>query len=223
VHKLAIIVPFRNREEHLGKFVPHMSNFLKDKGIDYDIFIIEQGDDKPFNRGKLLNVGFKEAGEEYDYFCFHDIDLLPVSNDCDYSYCETARKLSYYVSQFNFVPRPDHELGGATMFSRETYLMLNGYSNGYWGWGVEDDDLGARCSSQGVKPIISRGRYLSLDHVSNGDTNGGATSENTLKNRRRFSSLKIEGKVGSDGLGDLEYEVVSKEETSKYTLISVNL
>ena len=33
--KLAIIVPYRDRQEHLDVFVPHMHEFLKDKGIDY--------------------------------------------------------------------------------------------------------------------------------------------------------------------------------------------
>ena len=31
--KLAIIVPYRDREEHLNVFIPHMHAFLKDKGI----------------------------------------------------------------------------------------------------------------------------------------------------------------------------------------------
>ena len=34
-----------------------MKEYIKD--IDYEIFIVEQADDKPFNRGKLLNVGYK--------------------------------------------------------------------------------------------------------------------------------------------------------------------
>ena len=29
--KLAIIVPYRDRQEHLDVFVPHMHEFLKDK------------------------------------------------------------------------------------------------------------------------------------------------------------------------------------------------
>ena len=36
---------------------PHMDKFLSD--IDYKIFVIEQDNDKPFNRGWLLNVGYK--------------------------------------------------------------------------------------------------------------------------------------------------------------------
>jgi hypothetical protein len=59
--KLAIVVPYRDREEHLKKFLPAMKkcDFLND--IDYEILIVEQEDGKPFNRGKLLNVGAIEA------------------------------------------------------------------------------------------------------------------------------------------------------------------
>ena len=58
-HKLGIIVPYRDREQQLKRFLSHMKDYIKD--IDYEIFIIEQSDDKPFNRGKLLNVGYKHA------------------------------------------------------------------------------------------------------------------------------------------------------------------
>ena len=79
--KLAIIVPYRDREEHLARFVPHMDKFLSD--IDYKIFVIEQDNDKPFNRGWLLNVGYKIAEKQgYDSFCFHDVDMLPEDNSC---------------------------------------------------------------------------------------------------------------------------------------------
>ena len=37
--KLAIIVPYRDRQEHLDVFVPHIHEFLKDKGIDYTILL----------------------------------------------------------------------------------------------------------------------------------------------------------------------------------------
>ena len=48
IDKLAIIVPYRDRQDHLDVFIPHMQEFLKDKGIDYTIFIAEQTDDRPF-------------------------------------------------------------------------------------------------------------------------------------------------------------------------------
>ena len=49
--KLAIIVPYRDREAHLNVFIPHMNSFLANKEIDYTIFVAEQADDRPFNYG----------------------------------------------------------------------------------------------------------------------------------------------------------------------------
>ncbi len=83
--KVAIIVPFRDlheeqqREKHLGRFVPYMSKFME--GSDATIYIVEQSDDgQKFNRGKLLNVGFRIAqGDGCNSFILHDVDLLPSS------------------------------------------------------------------------------------------------------------------------------------------------
>lgn len=224
MYKLAIIVPFRNRHNHLKKFIPHIHSYLKDKGVDYDIFIIEQNDDKPFNRGKLLNVGFSETKGDYDYYCFHDIDMLPANNDCDYSYIEQACRLSHFVSQFGFVPRPNHEFGGGViMINKQVFANINGFSNGYWGWGVEDNDLSHRCFSAAIEVEFRKGRYFSLSHEPNGDTSGKPPSPSTIKNRVRFSELQQFGKVGTDGLTNLEYKVVLREEASTHTLISVEL
>ena len=43
-HKLAIIVPYRNRFEELKEFVPHMKKYLKEKKIRNHIYIINQVD-----------------------------------------------------------------------------------------------------------------------------------------------------------------------------------
>ena len=59
--KLAIIVPYRDREEHLAQFVPHMDKFLSDRDIPYKIFVVEQKNERPFNRGWLVNVGYSIA------------------------------------------------------------------------------------------------------------------------------------------------------------------
>ena len=105
--KLAIIVPYRDRQEHLDVFVPHIHEFLKDKGIDYTIFIAEQTDDRPFNYGKICNVVTKEIDKEYTYFAFHDIDMLPMNDECDYSYPDSPTHLSVNIEvRENKLPYP---------------------------------------------------------------------------------------------------------------------
>jgi hypothetical protein len=62
-------------------------------GIDHNIFVIEQDGAKQFNRGMLLNIGFKYALEhKCDYVVFHDIDMIP--SEVDYSYSDKPLHLS---------------------------------------------------------------------------------------------------------------------------------
>ena len=41
-HRLAIIVPFRDRFEELLTFAPHMHNFLSKQKLDFHIFVLNQ-------------------------------------------------------------------------------------------------------------------------------------------------------------------------------------
>jgi hypothetical protein len=119
-----------------------MKDYLKD--IEYEIFIIEQSKEKSFNRGKLLNVGYKYAVEKgCDYFVFHDVDMLP--EDVDYSYSEKPLHLATHLQQHDYETTFFDYFGGVTMFTKKDFKTINGYSNEYWGWGFEDDDLLVRC------------------------------------------------------------------------------
>ena len=141
-HKLGIIVPYRDRPQQLKRFIKHMDEYLTD--LDYQIFIIEQSDDKPFNRGKLLNVGYKFACDNRcDYFVFHDVDMLP--EDVDYSYSDKPLHLATHLQEHDYETTFFDYFGGVTMFTKEDFELINGFSNEYWGWGFEDDDLLIRC------------------------------------------------------------------------------
>ena len=43
-HRLAVLVPFRNRYEELYEFVPHMHQFLTRQNVQHDIWVINQAD-----------------------------------------------------------------------------------------------------------------------------------------------------------------------------------
>lgn len=143
MHKIGVIVPYRNRYEHLAEFKTHIVQYLKSHNIDFEIIIVEQDDAKLFNRGMLLNIGFKEAKQlKCDYVVFHDVDMLPV--DVDYSYSDTPVHLATDNIPF------ESYFGGITLFPTELFEKINGFSNLYWGWGFEDDDLRYRCIKNGI-------------------------------------------------------------------------
>ena len=74
MNKLDVIVPYRNRYEQLTAFKESITKYLESKNINFELIIVEQDNAKLFNRGMLLNIGFKYALEhECDYVVFHDI------------------------------------------------------------------------------------------------------------------------------------------------------
>ena len=208
--KLAIVVPYRDREEHLKKFLPAMEecDFLDE--IDYEILIVEQEEGKPFNRGKLLNIGAIQC-HTASYYCFHDVDMLPMISD--YSYVSTPTHLAAEAEQFGFKLPYQGYFGGVTLFDKHSFIKVNGYSNDYWGWGAEDDDVMFRCLVNDVRPTRKNGKYRSLDHnrVILQDL-----YEENLKKYFGFKNApnreKIIEDIKSDGLTTLEYEVLEEKD-----------
>ena len=152
--KLGIIVPYRNRLQHLLRFKREMISYLDSNGYDnYEIIIVEQDNAKLFNRGTLLNIGFNEAKKlKCDYVVFHDVDMLPI--DVDYSYSDIPLHLSTnFELEEGEKERTifDEYFGGVTLFPIDKFEEVNGYSNKYWGWGYEDNDLLLRCKEKYIK------------------------------------------------------------------------
>ena len=161
--KLGVIVPYRDRKEHLEKFLPTIKKVLNQQSIDYEIIIVEQVDNRPFNRGKLLNIGFKKAMElSCTYVALHDVDMLPIG--ADYTKVDRPTHLATkFLSQHGEVRELfDTYFGGVTLFPVKDFYQINGYSNDYWGWGYEDDDLLFRCKENFLDvntkkiPIVTR-------------------------------------------------------------------
>jgi len=77
--RLAVIICYRNREQHLKMFLDNIHPFLQKQQLDYTIFVVNQNGKDQFNRAALFNVGYLEAMKLYSYDCFifHDVDLLP--------------------------------------------------------------------------------------------------------------------------------------------------
>jgi len=137
-HKLGIIVPYRNRYQQLSTFRRNIKKYLSDKDLKYELIVVEQDDSKAFNRGKLLNVGFIYAKKlKCDYVVFHDVDMLPI--EVDYSYSDIPLHMATDFVETEEFKRIvfDEYFGGVTLFPKNMFEQINGYSNKYWGWGYE--------------------------------------------------------------------------------------
>ena len=153
--KLGVCVPYRNREAHLKEFIPRVGKFLEERGIEYAMYFGHQVDDKLFNRGAMKNIAAEQAFKDgCDYIVWHDIDMIPEDDNCDYSFPEdNPRHIAIHISKTNYHLKYADYFGGAVIFSKEQVEKTNGYSNDYWDWGMEDDDLFWRCVLEGYTDI----------------------------------------------------------------------
>ena len=186
-------------------------------GYIADILLL-QADSERFNRGKLINVGFVEALKDFawDCFIFHDVDLLPEDDRNLYSCPLTnPRHMSVAVSNWNYkLPYPNI-FGGVVAINTKQFRMLNGFSNEFWGWGGEDDDMAARIKVANLK--VERysskiARYVMIRHG----------QEEVNKDRLRIlNTSKFRMKV--DGIKNLKYTVLSRIREQLFTNISALL
>lgn len=213
-----IIVPYRDRSEHLAIFAPYVSAYLDASGLEHNIYIIEQGGPwRPFNRGALLNAGFILASgmdtDRVQWFVFHDVDMLPIT--ANYCYAENPTHLVTDASQFeNGIPYEGY-FGGVTLFNKQDFKAVNGYSNGFWGWGSEDDDILRRCVASGLKTERREGGiFRSLEHERNIDVDLATANYERLKNGTSKET---------DGLTTLNFTLTSElaimPNVNKYTIL----
>lgn len=239
--KLSVIVPYRDREEHLREFSPEICNQLKMQGIDFHLMIIEQEFGKPFNRGMLQNIGVKESGSDREYYCLHDVDMLP--GEVDYRNCSLPlRPFNYIIgaSRFNDVEGSDgrvspHYFGGVSLIDREQFFRVNGFSNDYWHWGAEDDDLFFRLLLAGLVPVYDPGgKFSSLYHEPSILKNEWGEFQRSDAERMRLRKLEKanvsrykkckRGLVdNSSGLSTLRFTVIAREEYDNITRVKVSI
>lgn len=194
---LSVIVPYRNREEQLNVFVPFIKSYLPDANV----FIIEQADEKPFNRGKLLNVGSQNAVHS-SYYVFHDIDMLPIK----VSYKERDGVTQIAFSDIQLI---DY-LGGVTMFNPHEFVRSGGYHNDFW-HRAEDNEMRFNLKRRGV-PVLNRfGIFKQLTHE-----RPPAEFDPVLWQKAQLPRTK-------DMLKTCQYELISKELKDGYTHLRVLL
>lgn len=215
-NKIAIIIPYRDREEHLSKMLPHTISFFRRTTQIEPLFVLaEQLDKEKFNRGALFNQAYIACRDLVDYVCFHDIDYMPMW--ADYSECSVPTRIIWYgmhrrpiYNNSNLViTAQKYGLAAVSVMKKLHFEAANGYSNYYWGWGYEDTDLAMRLEAVSIKIGYKNGTFIPLNHDSNGFNMDGSPTENSKLNKQRFQLQKYPN--NEDGLNSLNAKIISTE------------
>jgi len=182
--KYSIIIPYRDREEHLQVMIPRLKEVFAQK--NYEIIISEQNDNDPFNIACVQNIAYKYCTG--NVIILHQVDYYPTDN-ISYEIKDQpvlpAKKGVFINKDFSFRPIEDipggyrnwsHEIdsnfyGGVVVMRKEHWEKINGLNPLYRGWGNEDEDLRMRFQWAGYQPTRNseeKGTFLCLYHEDNG-------------------------------------------------------
>lgn len=224
--RLTVIIPYRDREAHLRELAPRLTDVLLEQKVEHRLLVVEQEAGKPFNRGKLINIGMREAAERSDYYCIHDADAIPVNANyrCP---SQPLRLVHEIIAEQGRTFRDHHYFSGAVSIRKEQAFAVNGFSNEYWGWGKEDDDFffrlllgGYLCyfDTQGVFHDLPNPKHQARQAPSAG------VPVHVKRNRAR-RSLLVRGELDplTDGLTHLDYSLLATERQALYEKIRVSI
>jgi len=228
---LYIVLPYKDRN---GKYKCALENFLQPfiKYLDgfsnkYEIIIVEQlggsisntlpnyyeslvsslqiKDDEFFNLGRTINIGYdilKDKISENDIFMFHPVDLLPI--DVNYFVNKTTK--------FCFKEHsPDGRYYKSIVFKSTDFEQVNGFSNKYWGWGLEDDDMFIRIQSKNINYDTKINNYHRLSSDGNGLDGINHFAPLYTSNQRFIYEIQSSRDPFISGLNDLSYKLISIE------------
>lgn len=151
-----IIIPYRENEIRKKQLRILLDFFDKNLDNRLKYILSVQKDNKPFNRGRLLNEAVK-ANKQYDYFIFHDCDLLPDTELLEYyyQYPVVPLHLGYRGQRYSKnipISWPKNKfIGGVLSVNKFDFFLVNGFPNNFWGWGGEDDALSYRFHINGIQ------------------------------------------------------------------------
>lgn len=215
---VAIIIPYRDREKHLNILVNLLHNILQRQKQHYGIYVVEMALPIQFNRGLLANAGFLTAHDIGNYTCYiiHDVDLIPINDRNIYKCGKSPRHLSASNSKFpHGLPYPEY-VGGVLALTYDQFHKLNGFSNLFFGWGGEDDDMYKRmeaCNMTLDRPETHIGTYLALPHS--------ADSSNPPNPYREALMSQSKLRKDVDGISSIRFHRQTIEFRPLYTWVLV--
>ena len=105
------------------------------------------------------------------------------------------------------------------MFTARDFEKINGFSNFFWAWGAEDDNLLFRIAKHKMSPYRNEfSRYKMIPHQDIRNIGG----EQAVSRKYRILELS-KNLTREDGLNSLQYVIKGRIESKLFTLIKVDL
>ena len=231
--KIALITIFRENSNSINKertrelnlFIKFMNRLLIPY-CSFHIYIIEQSQDgELFNIGKLKNIGFEIAKNEYSYdnYIFSDVDIIPDYDLIEY-YC---KKLKYPISlglrgtryMNNKQVNKKIFMGSLLGFTKKQFEKINGYPNNFWGWGGEDEAIKARLVNSGTTTFYypKKGSIIDLEETKDMKTINNVNDKTKIVKKEEIKYEKLHEDLTSwkeNGLNNLEYTILSTNKST---------
>lgn len=208
---LVFIVPYRNRQFHKTHFLKYMEYILEDyKKDDYEILIVNQNDNRLFNRGAMKNFGFIYVKQKYPdtykniTLIFNDIDTIPAEKNL-LDYKTTTGNIKHFYG-FDFC------LGGIFSITAGDFEKINGFPN-YWTWGLEDNTIYYRANSNNIN--VDRSQFYKI-----GAMEIIHSVDEIVKFKKKSLSTKTELKNDKNGLNSLKSYSYTFDETNN--ILNIN-
>jgi len=180
MNKFSVVIPFRDRQEHITVLAPHLKKFAKANNLDMEIIVVEQDDTMPLRRGALRNEGVRVSSG--NIIVLHDVDYLPDMNTPywieDTDVFRPVHRVEFVTMEGAMRPEEDvpsgyrtfkdgiddNFFGGVLCITKEAFLKTNGYNPMYEGWGLEDDDFRERIRRNNLRVMSGKGTFYALPH-----------------------------------------------------------
>lgn len=175
--------PQEFRKEQLNTMIKNWMGYFEKHNKVLKIVIIEQYNDKPFNKGVLWNAAFLESEKWFDmveekvYIHNNTDNVINMGEDFPLDLINP----SVGFTDIRRVPHLDeyiggNMLGGCCSFDGESFKKTNGFPNNLWGWGGDDWAILRRIKERGVpykKSTIFNTNWIieDRDHVRDKQTN----------------------------------------------------
>ncbi|XP_030835395.1 beta-1,4-galactosyltransferase 5-like [Strongylocentrotus purpuratus] len=217
--KVAILIPFRNRFQHLPIILQYLTPMLQKQLLEFSFFIVEQANQELFNRAMLMNVGFLESLNFTDYDCFviHDVDHVPIDERNYYGCSSMPRHFISGSDRWNYkLPYKDF-FGAVTGLTKANIRSINGFPNVYWGWGGEDDEIYRRVMDAHLKITRDKGDITQYNVIKHHHKSAPAAKD-------RLALLSTyKRRNGMDGLSNIVYPTPVYDLHTLYTNVSVDI